>query len=288
MVSPLIKGILIMANPQIQNDPIYLLPFLYIQGLNISVAGPRVLAIAPGQARDSTDNIDMPVGFPNLQGIVYPPILDLNYQQPLFINANIVGANGLDSGVIAASSNYLVYLIGDSGGYKPVAGLLSLYSNPYPLLPEGYDSYRLLGFASTDASSNFVIATANIRNYAYAKSYYLQPEVSVLASGNATVYTAVDLSAAIPTTTDVGVIAYLDVIFTPAAIGDVVQLRPTGGGSGANNVVTISGIAAGVPQRQFQQVLCGVLAGVPSIDYRVSSASDSVNLLVSGYTVTLS
>ena len=277
-----------MANPQIQADPIYLLPFLYIEGLNISVAGPRVLAVAPGQARDSTDNIDMPVGFPNLQGITYPAPLNLNYMPPLFINADKVGANGLDQGVIAASSNYLVYLIADSRGYQPVAAILSLYSNAYPLLPKGYDSYRLLGFASTEAASNFVVASANLRNYAFAKNYYFQPEVSVLAAGNATVFTAVPLGPTpIPTTTAVGVIVYLNVLFTPAAVGDVVQLRPTGGGAGANDVVTITGIAAGIPQQQYQQVMCGVAAGEPSIDYRVSSASDAVTLLVAGYSVTL-
>lgn len=276
-----------MANAQVQNDPIYLLPYLYISGLNISIAGPRVLAVAPGQARDSSDNIDMPVGFPNLQGDVLPATLNLNYMPPLFINANTVGANGLDQGVIADSSNYLVYLIGDSRGYNPVAAILSLYSNQYPLLPLGYDSYRLLGFISTEGAGNFVAASANLRNYAFAKASYLQPPVSVLSAGNATTFTAVALTAGIPTTGDVGVIAYIDVIFTPAAAGDVVQLRPTLGGSIANGVVTIVGVAAGIPQQQYISVLCGVNGSEPTIDYLVSNSSDAVTLLVSGYAVTL-
>ena len=64
-----------MPTPQVQNDPIYSLPHLYISGLNISIASTTILAIAPGQARDSSDNIDMPVGFPNLQGNSVPPVL---------------------------------------------------------------------------------------------------------------------------------------------------------------------------------------------------------------------
>ena len=59
----------------IQNDPIYLLPHLYIDGMNISVASTTVLAIAPGQCRDSDDTIDMPIGYPNLQGNTLPATL---------------------------------------------------------------------------------------------------------------------------------------------------------------------------------------------------------------------
>ncbi len=270
---------------QIQNDPIYQLPHLYVQGMNISVASTTVIAIAPGQARDMNDNIDMPIGYPDLQGNINPATLNLNYLPPIFINSAVNGANGLDSGSLAASSNYLVFVIGDSRGYNPVAGLLSLYSNAYPTLPAGYDSLLLLGFVSTDGSTHFT--AGSVLNYKNARAFYLRPEVSVLAAGNATSFTGVDLNTPVPLGTDTGVIVYLDVQFTPAAIGDYVQLRPTGGGTGSTNVVTITGIAANTPQQQYQSVLCGVNGSShTSIDYLVSSASDAVTLLVSGYTYT--
>lgn len=274
-----------MTTPQVQNDPIYSLPHLYVSGMNISVASTTIIAIAPGQARDMNDNIDMPISFPNLQGNTSPPILNLNYQQPLFINSAVTGANGLDQGTLAASSNYLIWLIGDSRGYNPTAALLSLYSNAYPLLPQGYDSLLLLGFASTDGSVHFT--AASVLNYKNARNFYLQPAVSVLSGGNATSFTGVDLNSAIALGTDTGVIAFLSVIFTPAAIGDVVKLRPTAGGTGSNGVVTITGIAAGIPQQQYQAVLCGVnVSSHTSIDYLVSSSSDAVSLLVAGYSYT--
>lgn len=271
-------------NGQIQNDPIYSLPHLYISGMNISVASTTVLAIAPGAARDSNNNIDMEVGFPNLQGNTLPATLNLNYLPPLFINSAVIGANGLDVGTLAASTNYGVWLIGDSRGYKPVAGLLSLTSNAYPLLPFGYDSLRLIGFADTNGSTAFV--AANILNAANLKSFYKQPEVSVLSAGNATTFTAIDLSTPIPTTTDVNVIAFLDVQFTPAAAGDYVQFRPTGSSATAG-LVTIQGVAANTPQQQYQQVICGVGASKPEIDYLVSSSSDAVTVLVAGYAFTI-
>lgn len=275
------------GSSQIQNDPIYSLPHLYISGLNISAASTTVLAIAPGQARDSSDNIDMPVGFPNLQGNTYPATLFQNYIPPLFLNSAVVGANGLDAGVLVLSTQYCVYLIGDSRGYQQVAGLISLASNPYPLLPQGYDSFRLLGFVITDGSAHFL--AANISNMVNAKAYYLQPAASVLSGGNSTTYAEIDLSGSIADA-DVAApavtIALLNVTFTPAAVGDLVYLRP-GGSAATTNVTTISGIAAGVPQQQYIQVICGDESTDAAVDYKVTSSSDAVTILLAGYIVTL-
>lgn len=273
------------AVAQLQNDPIYSLPYLYISGLNISVASASVLAIAPGQARDSTDSIDMPVGFPNLQGNVIPPVAFQNYNQPLFLNAAVTGANGLDAYTdFTISSNYCVYLIADSRGYLPCAGIISYSSNAYPALPSGYDSYRLLGFVTTNGTPAF--NSASVLNTAYSKAYYLQPGISVLAGGNATTFTAIDLSSAIPTTTDPFVIASLLVTFTPSSDASTVSFRPTGT-TATTNIPTISALIGGAPQQQYLQVLTAVSGGFPSIDYVVSSAADSVNITCVGYAVTL-
>lgn len=271
-----------MANAQVQNNLVYALPHLYIQGLNVSVASNTVIALAPGAARDANNNIDMEVGTPD-SDVNNSAILGFN--PPIYINSAVNGANGLDQGTLAASSNYLIYLIGDSHGYKPVAGILTLYSSPAPLLPLGYDSMRLIGFVSTNGSIHFT--AGSVLNYVNARSFFLQPEVSVLSAGDATTWTGVDLNSAIALGTDTGVIAYLDVLFTPAAIGDVLQLRPTGGGTSSTNVITIPGIAAGVPQQQYVSVLCGVNGSShTSIDYQVTSSSDAATILVNGYTYT--
>ena len=273
-----------LSGPQIQNDPIYLLPFLYISGLNISVASTTVLAVAPGQARDSSDNIDMPVGFPNLQGNTLPATQFQNYIPPLFVNGAVNGANGLDSGSLIATMDYAVYLIGDSRGYNPVAAILSLTSNAYPLLPFGYDSYRLLGFIQTDGSAHFVVSSTNPLNARNLRSFYLSPAVSVLSGGNATSFTAIDLSTPVPTTTARDVIVFLQVVFTPLAIGDTVQFRPTSEGTPQTaGLTTITGIAAGIAQTQYLQVIAGVGSSKPEIDYKVTVSGDSVSVLVVGY-----
>lgn len=260
---------------------------LYIHGLSLSVASNTVIAMAPGQARDSSNQIDMAVGELNYLGEIQPanPIF-LNCPNPLYINSAIVGPNGLDQGVLAASSNYIVYLIADPTGFKPTAGLLSLYSNQYPLLPSGYGLYRTIGFVSTNASTHFT--AASILNEAYFKQFFLQPAVSVLSGGNSTTFAAVALNGAITTTTDPFVRAYINVIFTPAAVGDVVQIRPTGSGTGTSGLVTIVGLAAGIAQTECVVVMTGVSGGQPSIDYLVTASGDAVSMLVEGWSVTLS
>jgi hypothetical protein len=270
--------------PQIQNDPVYSLPHLYISGLNISVASTTVLAIAPGQARDSSDNIDMPVGFPNLQGNTLPATLFQGYMPPLFVNGAVNGANGLDAGSLIATMDYAIYLIGDSRGYNPVAAIITLTSNMLPLLPLGYDSYRLLGFIQTDSSAHFVASSTNPINMRNAIAYYLSPAVSVLSGGNATTFTAIDLSTPIPTTTERDVIAFLLVTFIPSAVGDTVTFRPTAEGTPqTTGLTTIVGMAAGIAQSQYLQIICGVGSSKPEIDYKVTVSGDSVSISVVGY-----
>ena len=265
----------------VQNQPIYGLAHAYIAGLQLSTASTTVIAIAPGQARDSNDIIDMPVGFPNLQGNIYPAQQFQNYSPPLLVSSLVNGANGLDTGAIAASTQYAVYLIGDSRGYNQVAGLLSLTSNAYPVMPAGYDSLRLIGFWATDGSKHFVYATNKPQNMAGALSYYLQPTISVLSGGTATSFTAIDLTtnSALPTTTLQNIIVTFQVTFTPLAAGDVVQFRPTGSSATAN-LVTIVGAAAGIAQTQYVQVIAGVGSSKPEVDYLVTSGSDTVNVNV--------
>ncbi len=269
-------------NGQIQNDAIYALPHLYVSGLQISPASTTVLAVAPGAARDSNNVMDIVVGLANYQGIDNPAQLFQDFQPGLLINSTINGANGLDTGTIAASTQYAVYLIGDSRMYNNAAAVLSLTSNVAPLMPSGYDSVRLIGFIETDASSHFVYATHKPQNISNLQTYYLSPAVSVLAGGNATTFTAIDMSTPVPTTTLQNIIVNLFVVFTPAAAGDLVQFRPTGSSSTAG-LPTIPGIAAGIPQSQYIQVIAGVGASKPEIDYLVSSAGDAVSVSVASW-----
>lgn len=270
-----------MAIAQIQNEAIYALPHLYTSGLQLSAASTTVLAVSPGAARDSTNSIDMVVGLQNYFGIDNPAVQFANYQPGLLINSALNGANGLDTGTIAASTQYAIYLIGDSRNYLNTAAVLSLTSNTAPLLPQGYDSYRLIGFIETDGSSHFVYATHKPQNISGLLTYFNSPAISVLSGGNATTFTAIDLtgSSAVPTTTLPNVIVTLLVQFTPSAAGDVVQFRPTGS-SATSGIPTITGVTAGIAQTQYLQMIAGVGSSKPEIDYLVSVSGDAVSVSV--------
>lgn len=274
-----------MATPQIQNDAIYALPHLYLTGLSIAPASTTLLSVAPGAARDQNNFLDMVVGLQDYSGNDNPAALFQNYQPGLLINSAVNGVNGLDTGTIAASTQYAVYLIGDSRLYNTTAAVISLTSNyPGPIMPKGYDSYRLIGFIETDASSHFVYATHKPQNMAGFLQYYNSPAISVLTGGNATTFTAIDLTTntAIPTTTLPNVIVGLFVTFTPAAAGDIVQFRPTGS-SATTYLPTITGVAAGVAQTQYITMIAGVGSSKPEIDYLVTSSSDAVNVSVASW-----
>lgn len=273
-----------MTTLQIQNDAVYALPHLYITGLQLSAATPlaaTVVAISPGAARDSNNVIDMVVGLQNYFGIDNPPALFNGYQPGLFVNSTLNGVNGLDTGTIAASTQYAFYLIGDSRNYNNTAAIMSLTSNQAPLLPSGYDSFRLIGFWETDGSSNFVYATHKPQNIGGLLTYFNSPAVTVLSGGTATSFTAIDLTtnSAIPTTTLPNVIVTLLVTFTPAAAGDTVQFRPTGS-TATGNLPTITGVTAGIAQSQYIQVIAGVGSSKPEIDYKVTSGSDAATVAV--------
>lgn len=248
----------------VQNIPIENLPFLYISGMNLSVASTTVMAVAPGQCRDSNDNID------------------IVFEDPVFINSAVNGANGLDNGTLAASTDYVVYAIADSSNNNLPAGLLSLASNAYPLLPFGYDSYRLLGFVTTTAATEFDAAT--VLNASSSKAFYVQPSTSVLAGGNAIVFTDVDLTP--PLTNDPFSIAILDYVFTPAAVGDTAQIRPFGSTSTAG-LITITGQEAGIPQTGQVNAIVGIDGADAKVQYKVDAAGDSLSLSVAGYIQTL-
>ena len=96
------------------------------------------------------------------------------------INSGTSGANGLDTGSLAASTWYYLYLIYNG---TTVAGLMSASSSA-PTLPSGYTYSSLIGVALTDGSKNFVGLKAAGNDYQYVVGSNLSA-VPQIASGNA-------------------------------------------------------------------------------------------------------
>lgn len=244
-----------------QNIPIVIDPVKNIYGLGLSNNGTtpdEIVDIAVGQCRDSND------------------LLDIKVTAALSVNNTVNGANGLDSGSVAANTLYAVYVIASSQGRKAVAGLLSLASNATPTLPFEYDSYRKIGYVATDATSDF-LAFYQYGNGADRVMRYDAP-ISALSAGAATAYTAVALTASVPP--EENILVALNYSFTPNAASDTGNVTP---GNATGDAFTVTGQVASVAISGPAFVMSKVTSAVPEVDYKVSVGTATLDLSVAGY-----
>jgi|SRR6185503_940735 len=237
----------------VQSIPVENLPFLYINGMIVSndATTPNTkIDLSAGQCRDSND------------------VMDINLLTGVVIDTAVVGVNGLDQGTLTASKVYAVYAIGDSTNKKVPAGLISLASNSVPLMPFGYDSYRLVGYSVTDSSTHFLLAYISGNNNARLFTY--DAPQSALSGGTQTGYTGVALTTLVAPVNNLPVRMYMN--FTANAAADTANLQ--GYTSTGDAVTVIAPVAGGTAHTtQSAQVLAQLNSAAPSIKYKVSAGS---------------
>jgi hypothetical protein len=258
-----------MANPQIQADPVYSIPFSYKQGLTLAWGSNTTLTIAAGQCRDSSGNIDIPLGSAPLNGVTITA--------PLTLNAAVVGAGGIDTGALAASKMYAVYMIADSHYNLPISGIITLATNSSPLLPSGYDSSRLIGYWPTNASSQFLLGYVS-GNGATLLFTYDAPQATAITAGSATTYTAIDLTGLVPALDNIPVLVQATI--TPSVAGQTLKLQPAGA---TGDAVTIVGQVAMIALTQTNIVDAKLASSLAKIAYKVSAAGAAAAINVAGF-----
>lgn len=242
------------------NIPVTNLPFLYINGLQVTVGDNTNLTISSGQCRDSTNTND------------------ILFTTGVNLNAATNGVNGLDTGTFAATKTYYVYAIGSSLNEKVPASLMSLSASA-PVIPSGYDVFRQIGFAFSDDSVHFLKMFA-LGNDNY-RQLWLDARRNVLAGGTSATFAAVDLSGAIPLMSGIGNMSiYMYYSFTPNTAGDAASIRPTG--SASTTFIDITGVVAAKAQVGQIKVVSAIGSSKPEIDYLVA-ASGSLTLSVQGF-----
>lgn len=261
-------------------QPIYFNATVYKQGLGISVASNTTLTIASGVARSIADDADLNLG--DFFGYSASP------QANTTLNAAVNGVNGLDTGTLAASTVYNVFVIGDLAGYNPTATLLSL-SQTAPLLPSsasagifpsGYNTFRHIGFAVTNASTQFIVMLqSGIGSVVY---YKFNVPIEVLTAGTSATQAAVDLSAVVPAVNGIPVLLGCD--FAANAAGDTAKLCYSGGTIASSHDI-ITGQVAGSTAHMTPSMMipAAVVSGKAKIDYILSTASASLSLWVTGF-----
>lgn len=116
----------------------------------------------------------------------------------LTINMAAAAANGLDTGAVAASTWYAIFVIAKADG--TVAGLASL-SETAPTLPAGYTLSARVGWIRTDGTANkypLSMIQKGRRVQYVVKSGSNLTAVPTMASGTQTSWTAVAVAAFVP------------------------------------------------------------------------------------------
>jgi len=245
-----------------QSIPVVNEGLMYANNLQVTRTGNTTLSVAAGQCRDSNN------------------VIDMNLTSTTTLDASTNGLNGLDTGSLANSTFYYVYVIGDSTNNNQTGVILST-SKTTPTLPFGYDSYRLIGVEKTNSSAQFlvryVVGNGNQRTLYWDAAI----AASVGGSGAATSLTAIDLSAGIPPLTSIMNFG-AQVAFTPAASGDTVGFTPFG--STATLITKVTGFEAAKLNSQQVQLVSVLDTTTPKVLYINSAASGLTALSVSSFT----
>lgn len=202
------------------------------------------------------------------------------------IDATRNGVNGLDTGSLGASKIYEVHIIGNPISNSTVATILTLQGST-PLLPFGYNVYRKIGYAVTNGSSQFT----NFFTYGAGKSrtyIFGSPQATAVLTGNATTFTAVDVSAFVPQVDGFNVIVTAD--FTGGAAGRFLDMQKFGNGT-AGNMVRIASQVTSVVFHAEQLCIPNTVDTDDSnkckILYKVSNSGDSAAISVAGFQFTV-
>lgn len=237
------------------------IPF-YANGLGISnnATTPNTkLNIATGNTLDSTGTFQ------------------ISLDSAAVIDATTNGLNGLDTGSLAASKVYAVFLVADPVNLQAAGCMISL-SYTAPLLPSGYSAFALIGYVVTDASIHFLPGYWTAGNGSSRLFMYDAPQATAITAGTATSYTAIDLSTLVPTVDNLPV--WVASALTPDAASRTLKLQPTGA---TGDAITITGQVAAVVVSSNNLVLAKLSSSLPKISYKVSNASAAAAINVAGF-----
>jgi hypothetical protein len=189
------------------------------------------------------------------------------------IDITASGANGLDTGSVAANTFYAVWLIWHPTG-PVVAGLLSA-SFSSPTLPGGYTKKRRIGVVKTDATSDLYLfkqfGEASLRRYFWDT---IRSNVQVLTGGNDTSWTDVDLSAWLP---PISQQAILLALFDPTDVNNIMEMRPDGSANASPPCYIQS---AKDPSSVYLE-MCTDDSQI--LEYQVTNIADSADIWVRGF-----
>lgn len=234
----------------------------YANGLGLSndaTTPNNIIDIALGTCLDSTQTFQ------------------LSLPAAITINITLAGLNGLDTGSVAASTVYAIYLVADPF-HNAATGAVFSTSLTGPTMPSGYGAYSLIGYCATDASKHILKAYWTAGNTGNRYMMFDAPQATAVTAGNATSYTAVDLTKWVPAVNNIPV--WIASAFTPAAAGHAFKMQPV---NGTGDAVIVNGQVTSVVVNSNSMVFAQIAGSKPEINYLVGNGSDAVAINVAGY-----
>lgn len=258
--------------------PIVNQPFLYINGgitYNYDDVTNKKFSVAACICRDSTDTYDLNLG--NYNGQNNSGTANATTR----CDATKLGLNGLDTGSLQATTPYYVYIIADVVSANPTGIILSAnIPTTGPVMPFGYNVYRMIGYMFTNSSSEFrQFFQTGSNNYRY---YAFELLIPVVTNGTATSSTGVNLYQYLPGDNDKR--TDFCVNFNANAANDTVLIKS--GLSDRNDPTYYAPVAGSVAHLvNYPTIGTPLIAGFPYIYYQVSAGSVTISIDGFSYTI---
>jgi hypothetical protein len=293
------------VNPQV---PVANLGNTYINGMRLLWLSTTSFSVGIGQARDSTDTVDIIMG-----GNQYSSASNPGAEQGLnttpgvsaavTVKTSVSGAGGVDVGTIAGSKNYSVFAIGDSRGFNSGSAVMSLAAPTVgPSLPLGYDCWRYVGSVSMDSTPH-VRAFTQTGAQALRTIWYdggTNPGnngVSIPSSGTGGSTTYVNLGVLTTLVPQTAMECIISTDLTPNSAGNAVYLAPptidNGTTATVGSMAALSAEVTGHAQLADLRCPCSLpnatqiaaltITSVVTILYATTSSSDAVVFTLVGY-----
>lgn len=238
---------------------------LYIQGMVVLTFDStlNLIQIGAGQCRDVNNKVDIFIGDSSEEGV-----------DNVFVSTSFVGPGGIDIGPVKTPGLYAIYVIWDSTGRFPVAGLASVQT--IPIIPSGYDSYRQVGFHGTDEFGIFGDATGNVgtSNDRYFIYYVSQTVVSTNTPSTSPL--KVFMGDILPGYMNKTFLATFRLYYTPGALTTdfIMNMGP----DGVIDIANLQSPGAELSVSDQIDSFCYNLNGQNYIWYNSSNANDSVGI----------
>ncbi len=245
----------------------------YINGLKLAYVSATTMTVSAGSCSNSTNANDISVGLALNVAATQSGVLPVTAGTgAVTINTAITGAGGLDTGVMANSTFYAVYAIGDSFGVEPGSALISA-SLSAPTLPSGYDMYFRIGYIKSSGAA----AILAFRQDGCGLDRWMWYDAAIatgITAGSSATYAAVDATDGLPAATPT-MVNWL-CVFTPTAAADKLVLVP-GTSTATLGYASASGSVAAVANTV--NLICPTDAPkTDAIDYKVTGSAVAISV----------